>query len=400
MDELAAAQFAKLRAVRPIAERADAAIWLMEGAAGAQFARKTMSVPLFAVRSRGLFMQRLHVLAHLHHPHLASVPAGRVQKRRECLVYTEYAPRGSLYDAVAAPGKRLWALPLPPLDALRLTQEIAEGMQALHSAGLIHGGLKLGNVLLVADADGQWRAKVTDALLHEGFAGGALRGGSARPTDLADPWLFLAPEQYAGRPELASDQYALAVLAFVLLTGETPYTLDAVAHLQARDVPPYQKASVANPILPLGVDAVLWRGLSRAPKARYPSVRAFAAALAGVLGDRDAPRAVSIAPSSIPILRAAVPPPPVAQLHEEMHMPQPLAVRTETGSLPVPGLPDLPANYSWVPDVVSAYRAPDAPVISAKTMTRRSAVPAGVIIAVTTLLLLLALLLAVMLLHH
>jgi serine/threonine protein kinase len=400
MDDLAAAQFAKLRAVRPIAERADAAIWLMEGAAGAQFARKTMAVPLFALRARGLFMQRLQALAHLHHPNLASVPAGRVQKRRECIVYTEYAPRGSLYDAVAVPGKRLWTLPLPPLDALRLTQAIAEGVQALHGAGLVHGGLKLSNVLLATEADGAWRPKVTDALLHEGFAGGPLRAGTLRPTDLADPWLYLAPEQYAGRPDLASDQYALAVIAFVLLTGETPYTLDAIAHLQARDVSPYQKASTVNPILPLGMDAVLWRGLSRAPKARYPSARAFAAALGAALGDHDAPRAVSLAPGSIPIPRAAMPPPPVAQSHEEMSMPLPLAVRDETGSIPVPGLPDLPANYSWVPDVVSTYRRSDVPLPSRKATTRRNVVPTGAIVAVTLLLALLAVLLAVMLLHH
>jgi hypothetical protein len=388
-----AAQYDRWKAAGTIAERPDATILLLDGAQGRHAVRKMMATPVFAMRARSLFTQRLHILTRLHHPHVAAVLAGHIN-RRDCLAYMEYAPRGALFDAVGT-ARRLWTLPLPPLEAVRLTHEIAEGVQAMHGQGIIHGGLKLGNVLLVAGTDGQWQAKVTDALLHEGFVNGTLRTGTARPTDLADPWLFLAPEQYAGRAELASDQYALAVIAFLLLTGETPFTLDPVAHLQAREAPPYRKPHDLNPVLPVALDAVLWRGLSRAPKARYPTVRAFAQALASAIGARDATRTVSIAPGSIPLLPGgfadAAPPAAIAQAHEKMSVPLPLALRNPAGSIPIPGLPDLPPDYAWSEDVVKTYRALEAlPELGTKRTTRRRVVPRSAIVAVSALLVVLA----------
>lgn len=391
-----AEQYDRWKVTGTIAERPDASIVLLDGTQGKQAVRKTMPTPLFAMRARGLFTQRLHVLTHVHHPHVASVFAGRIS-HRDCLAYQEYAPRGALFDAVGT-ARRLWTLPLPPLEAVRLATEIAEGLQALHGQGIIHGGLKLSNVLLVAGEDGLWQAKVTDALLHEGFVNGTLRKDSARPTDLTDPWLYLAPEQYAGRAELASDQYALAVIAFLLLTGETPFTLDAMAHLQAREALPYRKPHDVNPVLPVALDAVLWRGLSRAPKARYPTARAFAAALAGAVGHQDTARSVSIAPTSIPRhpsgYPAANPPTAIAQAHEEMSVPLPLALRNPAGSIPIPGLPDLPPDYAWSAEVVAAYRAseplPELGTPRTKRTTRRQAVPASVIVTVSVLLVILA----------
>src|SRR5262249_49950970 len=140
----------------------------------------------------------------------------------------------------------------------------------------------------------------TDTLLHEGFAGAPLRTGKERPNGLADPWLFLAPEAADGHAELASDQYALGILAFLLLTGELPIMGDPAQTLHGKETPELRKASTVNPILPASVDGVLWRPLTRAPRGRYPTVRTFAQALGDALGAGRTTHHVALAPGSIP----------------------------------------------------------------------------------------------------
>jgi serine/threonine protein kinase len=404
MESLSANQLAHLRPVRRLAERSDAGTWLMELPSGQQYVRKTMQTPFLAMRARGLFSQRLQVVQGTHDPFVARVIAGWVQRSTECAVFTEYAPHGSLYDAVAAPDTRLWTLPMPPLEVTRLVAEIAVGVHTLHANGLIHGGLKLSNVLLFAATDGLWHAKITDALLHEGFVNGTLRIGTNRPTDLSDPWRYVAPEQYAQHPDLTSDQYALGVIAFLLLTGESPYPIDPIAYLQTREPPPIQAASALNAILPATVDDVLRRSLQRLPRNRYTSTRAFAEDLRRAFGYTSASHAVQMIPGSIPLANQQVlEDAPITQSHEIVRVPRPLAVRNQMGSIPVPGLPDLPPEYQWTDEVVSQHSR-KLPVMSPAAKPalpqRRQAIPAGLIATITFLLLVLSATLILLLVHH
>lgn len=402
MDQLTASQLAQLHPVRRLAERQDAETWLVDLPAGERYARKTMATPLLAMRARALFQQRLRVVARLNHPQVARIRAGWVQ-RTECVTVTEYAPRGSLQDAVAAAEGRLWTLPMPPLEAMRLIGEIAAGVQALHANGVIHGGLKLTNILLVTGTDAVWHTKITDAVLHEGFINGTLRIGTARPTDLTDPWRYLAPEQYQQRPDLASDQFSLAVIAFLLLTGESPYAVDPIAFLQVREPLSIRLASSLNPTLPRTVDGVFARAMQRVPRARYPSVRVFAEELQTALGGQRSQRAVKLAPGSIPnpMLRG-LGGNSVTQPHEDLRPPVPLALRTGTPGAPVPGLPDLPPQYRWADEVVTAHsrQMPALPPVNKPLIRRRRAVPAVVSVTVTLIVLALLLTFALVLMHH
>ena len=402
MDQLTASQITQLHPLRRIAERSDAGSWVMEEPTGQRYVRKTMATPLLAVRARGLFQQRLRVLTGLRHPHLAQVTAGWVQ-RTECAILTDYAPRGSLYDAVAANNARLWTLPMPPLEATRLIAEIAAGVQTLHNHGLIHGGLKLTNVLLFAAHDGQWHAKITDVVLHEGFINGTLRSAADRPTNLTDPWRYLAPEQYQQHPDFASDQFALGMIAFLLLTGELPYSVDPIAYLQVRDAPTLRPASSLNAVLPRAVDSVLIRALQRAPRARYPAVQTFAEELQTAIGLQRSSHAIQVSPGSIPLaLGRETQAASIMQPHEVIQPPVPLALRSEAGSFSVPGLPDLPPQYRWADAVVSAHsqKLPVAPPPIWPTQRRRHTIPVAWIVAVSVLLMALIVAFAVLLTAH
>jgi serine/threonine-protein kinase len=82
----------------------------------------------------------------------------------------------------------------------------------------------------------------------------------------------------------ASDRYALAVVAFQLLTGEKPFPAEnfaAQARAHVEDEPP--RASERDPDLPPAVDEVLARGMAKAPEDRWPTAGAFVEALGAAL---------------------------------------------------------------------------------------------------------------------
>jgi eukaryotic-like serine/threonine-protein kinase len=92
-----------------------------------------------------------------------------------------------------------------------------------------------------------------------------------------DP-LYVAPEQWSGRVFLATDQYALAIMAYQLLTMRVPFqgTQQQVMdqHLHAEPRPP----STLGPRIPLALDVVILKALAKKPQDRYPNISDFAEA--------------------------------------------------------------------------------------------------------------------------
>lgn len=97
---------------------------------------------------------------------------------------------------------------------------------------------------------------------------------------------YMTPEHLSSDPVgPAADRYALAVVAYELLTGQVPYEADTalkvlLAHLQA----PLPDPRTVNPALREALVDVLQRGLAKRPDDRYPSAAAFVQALAGAAG--------------------------------------------------------------------------------------------------------------------
>jgi eukaryotic-like serine/threonine-protein kinase len=100
----------------------------------------------------------------------------------------------------------------------------------------------------------------------------------------------MAPEQWRGAPGPATDQYALAILAYQLLTWQSPFQGNQeqmmYQHLNVQPQPPGK----LNPRIPPAVDAVFLRALAKLPEERFPSISAFA----------DAFQQAMLAPTPLP----------------------------------------------------------------------------------------------------
>ena len=206
-------------------------------------------------------------------------------------IVMEYLPGGSLADRLAAEGAQ------PLGRTLEWLRETAAALDAAHAHGIVHRDVKPANLLL----DDEGRVHVADF----GVASAAHLGAMTETGTVVGTAGYLSPEQARGeRATAASDRYALAVVAFELLTGRRPFardsaTAEALAHVSA-PIPP---ASQLRPDLPREVDAALAHGLAKEPGDRYASSAALVDALRAALDDAAGPTRIQPAPVTVPPVR-------------------------------------------------------------------------------------------------
>jgi eukaryotic-like serine/threonine-protein kinase len=174
---------------------------------------------------------------------------------------TAYVTGPSLADAIAQRG------PLPAASVLELAAGLAEGMSAIHSAGVIHRDLKPSNVLLAQDGP---------RVIDFGISVAAETSQLTRAGLLIGSPGYMSPEQVEGR-ELgpASDIFSLgAVLAFAA-TGEAPFGNGSAPTLAYRAV--YRQVNLDR--VPAEIRGLIDRCLAKDPGQR-PAARdlMFAAA--------------------------------------------------------------------------------------------------------------------------
>ncbi|MEO8256075.1 MAG: tetratricopeptide repeat protein [Acidobacteriota bacterium] len=154
--------------------------------------------------------------------------------------------------------------PLSTTVALPLVRQMAAALTAAHTAGVVHGDFKPGNVVLVPSTPAAERLVVTDfGLARRDAAPDSVSNGGA---GWGTPG-YMAPEQLAGGgPTRASDVYALAAVAFETVTGKPP---SGTATVDAISIDPSWRSALLG-------------GLDANPKTRVASVDALLRALTAV----------------------------------------------------------------------------------------------------------------------
>jgi eukaryotic-like serine/threonine-protein kinase len=175
-------------------------------------------------------------------------------------IVMEFLEGGTVHD-------RLREGQVQPSQALDWLEQAAAALDAAHRHGVVHRDVKPANLLL----DGDGVVRVSDF----GIASATGMDTLTLPGTVLGTAGYLSPEQARGEGATpASDCYALAVVAFELLTGRRPFAADtpvteAFGHLNA-DVPSAEKLA---PGLPLGIDAVFARALAKDPRERPASAQ-------------------------------------------------------------------------------------------------------------------------------
>jgi serine/threonine-protein kinase len=184
---------------------------------------------------------------------------------------------------------------LPPLRALEIVRQVAEGLHAAHILGIVHRDLKPDNVMVMTGDDGVDQVKVVDFGIAKA-AGDAARGVTRTGIVMGTPE-YMSPEQLAGEDVgAASDQYSLALITFAALTGEAPFRVQSTGKLVVTRLTelPRSLAAVRPDIAwPNELELVVRRALERDPGMRYGSTREFAAALHSAIATMPMTRGVS-----------------------------------------------------------------------------------------------------------
>jgi serine/threonine protein kinase len=218
---------------------------------------------------RARFLREARFAAAVDHPHVVSVFDAGEQDGRLYLAmqWVDGLDLATLIDR----GQRL-----APERAVRIGVQLAQALQAVHDAGLVHRDVKPSNVL-VRDIGGRDHAYLTDFGIAKAPAA---QDSLTRTGSMIGTPGYLSPEQIRGQqPGPRSDLYALGCVMFEALTGQRPFGGDDLAARWAQATSPPPVASTLCPALGSRYDAFLVRALAADPQDRFPSGTAFAEAL-------------------------------------------------------------------------------------------------------------------------
>ncbi|HEY7126492.1 MAG TPA: serine/threonine-protein kinase [Ktedonobacterales bacterium] len=212
---------------------------------------------------RQAFLREAEMMAHFHHPHIVRVIEAGDMGGTLYLVM-EYAPNGSLLER-HPPGSRLGLETILPY-----VYQIADALDYAHKERRIHRDIKPGNLLIGAKGE----------VLLSDFGVAVVQSTVTNPQQpVAGTVAYMAPEQIEGRAQTASDQYSLAVVVYEWLMGEWPFQgsiAELISHHLYMPPPPLRDK---RPDLPLAVERVIHKAMSKTPQARFSSVGEFAQAL-------------------------------------------------------------------------------------------------------------------------
>jgi eukaryotic-like serine/threonine-protein kinase len=164
--------------------------------------------------NRERFLRGARAAARLRHPHVATILYYGVRPDGQCFYAMELVEGETLSERVRREG------PLPLIDALEVTAQIASALAAAEEFGLIHRDLKPANIMLASG--GSINVKVIDfglaklvedkdsinEITHQGFIG--------TPA-------YASPEQFSGdKIDRRSDYFSIGSTLFYLLTGNPP----------------------------------------------------------------------------------------------------------------------------------------------------------------------------------
>ncbi len=241
-----------------------------ERALGRQVVIKVLPPDLAAGVNRERFRREVQLAAQLQHPHVVPLYAAGTQG--DLLFYTMPFIEGeSLKEALQAKVR------FTPREVVRILHDVVDALGYAHSRGVIHRDIKPGNVLRSGS-----HAVVTDFGVAKAISAAMPAAGMTTSGMAIGTPAYMAPEQLAGDPaaDHRVDLYAVGLLAYELLTGDTPFAAaspqEALAAQLTRAPAPLDKV---RRDVPPAFSSIIMRCLAKRPDDRYQSAAELLAAL-------------------------------------------------------------------------------------------------------------------------
>ena len=246
---------------------------------------------------RARFLREARSAGRLHHPNIVTVyDVG--EHEGQPFIAMEYVKGETLGDAV----KR--RAPLSLLNRIQLMEQLCEGLQYAHDAGLIHRDIKPANLMVTPGGEG---LKVLDF----GIARGAGDAGLTEVGMTMGTPNYMSPEQASGKTvDLRSDIFAVGAVIYETFLYRQAYpgkdwTVVLPRIIQGAPDPPTQIDPTLNPQM----DAIIARAMARDPDDRYQDLRSLSKDLRRVCEDlEEAEAETALTPHATPVGPAGTPP--------------------------------------------------------------------------------------------
>jgi serine/threonine protein kinase len=232
-----------------------------------------IKVLLRAARNEELetrFRREAEIIARLRHPNIVEVLDFNTLPDHSPYMVLELLHGRDLHEHMASR-----ALPLG--EVCEIVRQTAAGLQVAHRNGVVHRDLKPENLFLCElDSEEPLQVKILD------FGISKLQTADVRLTAekvVAGTPLYMAPEQAKGElgtVDARSDQYALAAIAFEMLTGETTFAGKTPHEVMFKVV--YEEPRNIDelaPDLPPNIRRAIRRAMAKKREERFDSVAAF-----------------------------------------------------------------------------------------------------------------------------
>src|ERR1700726_4009322 len=210
------------------------------------------------------FLQEYEIVAGLKHENIVRIYDLGIADDH-AYIAMEHFPAGDL--------RRRMKAPILPMTALKYVQQIASALEAIHSVGVLHRGLKPANVMLRTDG--------SLCLIDFGLAKANELDASLTGTrEIFGTPYYMSPEQgHAEEIDARSDLYSVGVMFYEMLTGQKPYT-----GATAMEVIYKHKRAELPEIAPefANYEGVLRRLLAKSPNDRYQSAGALLEAISAL----------------------------------------------------------------------------------------------------------------------
>ncbi len=263
----------------------------------------------------------------INHPNVITIYESKQAADRTLYIAMELVEGESLTEHLRKRGR------LPLGEVVEIVSQCCKALQAAHRLGIIHRDIKPDNIMLTRDIDGGLLVKILD------FGIAKLKDSSGHTVTgsvLGTP-AYMSYEQASGlsseKLDGRSDIYSLGIVTYTMLAGHPPFRSDTpvgyiTKHLSEAPVP----LRDLRPELPAPVEVAVMKALEKDREKRFQAAADFAGAL------REAAKAATAAPGSVPALDATPTPPwrprPSAAQTTEVRLANPATL--PSGGLGVP----------------------------------------------------------------